>query len=174
MSPSHHLAADPLNVASRHFQQDGVPILREFLAGPSGDRGACRQRFDAPMFSAIADRTVPIDPDMPAFRRSACLSVINAAVKNDSGANTCADGGIKDISVTTPCTPLRFRQSRSIRVVVDSYGSLIKPAHLLGQRIVVPDCEIGRIEDGASARIQRPGRADTDGSNLIVRNRVGK
>src|SRR5258708_26082366 len=106
----------------RHFQKDGGWILREFLAGPSGDRGACRQCFDAATFPAITDRTVPIDPDMSAFRRGARLPLINAAVKNDSAANAGANGGTKDISVTTPCTPLHCRHSRSTRPLVASHA----------------------------------------------------
>jgi hypothetical protein len=71
---SHYLAADLLKVASRHFQQDRSSDSARVSGAPSGDRGACHQRFDAAMFSAIADRTVPIDPDMSAFRRLSSLT----------------------------------------------------------------------------------------------------
>jgi hypothetical protein len=111
----------------------------------------------------IANRSVAVDPQVPAFRRSACLSMKNAAIKNVSCADSGAHSGVKEVSIATTRAPLRFRQRRGIGVVIDSYGHVIHSAHFLGQRAVMPDREIRRTDDDTSFRIQRSQGADADG-----------
>ena len=53
-------------------------------------------------------------------------------------------------TATDPPAKLRFRQGRSIGVAIHLYGHLIQSAHFLGQRVVMPDREIGRIDNDPS------------------------
>src|ERR1035437_5798043 len=108
MSLSHHFAAYGLNIAARHFPKDGIRILSTFLTCASGDRGTCCQRFDAAAFPAIANRSVDIDPQVPAFPGSACPSMKNAAIEDNSCADSGAHAGVKDVRIATPRAPLRF------------------------------------------------------------------
>src|ERR1019366_5094183 len=126
-------------------------------------------RFDAAAFPAIANRSVDIDPQVPAFPGSACPSMKNAAIEDNSCADSGAHAGVKDVRIATPRAPLRFLQRRGIGVVVDSYRHIMQAAHFLGQRVVMPDREIGRIDDDASFRIQWPRGADADGCDLVLR-----
>ncbi len=174
MSLSYHFAADSLKIAPGDFQKERLAILREFLLCTSGDRGTRRQCFNAAAFPAIAKRTAAIDPKMAAFRRSARSSMINAAVKNNSCTDTGTNARVKDVWIATACTPLGFRQSGGIGVVIDFNVDVIKTAHLLGQRVVMPDGEIWRIDDDAGVRIQRPRRAYANCFNLILRRGVGE
>src|SRR3981081_1223162 len=116
MSPSHHFAAHSLKIAARHLPKDGIWILCKFLTCSAGDRGTRCQRFDAAAFPAIAKRSVDIDPQMPAFRGSASLPVKNAAIENNSCADSGAHGGVKDASIATARPPFRFGQRPGIGV----------------------------------------------------------
>src|SRR5260370_1629059 len=174
MSLYTHFDVYRLNISTGHFHQERLGLPRKLLLGTSGDRRPCRQCFDAAAFPAIAKRTVSIGSEMPSFRGGTRSSMINASVKNDSCTDAGANAGIKDVSVATSRTPLGFRQSSGIGVVIDFDRNAIKTAHLLGQRVVMPDREIRRIYDDAGIRIQRPGRAYADGAKTSWRRRVGE
>jgi hypothetical protein len=62
----------------------------------------------------------------------------------------CVLPGLKEVSVATARPPLRFCQGGGIGVVIHLYGHLIRSAHFLGQRVVMPDREIGRIDNNPS------------------------
>src|SRR5713226_7121246 len=172
MSLSNHFAADHRKIATGHFHEERFGILLEFLTCTSGDRRTRRQRFDAAAFPTIAKRTAAVDSEMAAFPRGAGPSMINAAVKNDSCTDTGANACVKDVPIATPRAPLGFRQSRGIGVVIDPDMNVIKSPHLLGQRVVMPDREIWRIDDDPGMRIQWPWRANADCFNLILGSRV--
>ena len=113
------------------------------------------------MLSAVACWSVTIDSDVAALRRRTGPSMVDTPVKNNSRADAGSNARIENISIAASRAPLCFRQSRRVGVIVDFHIHVIEPAHLLCQRIVMPDRKIRWVNDHARERIQRPRSADS-------------
>jgi hypothetical protein len=105
----HHLTGHRLGIAASHFQQNGFRILGQLLARASSDGGARRENLDAAALAARAKRTVGVDAHVAAFGGGPRAAVINAAVEDDSRADTGADGGVKNVAKAASRAPFCFR-----------------------------------------------------------------
>src|SRR5215472_207339 len=113
-----------------------------------------------------------INSQVTAFGCCAAPSVVDAAVQNDSRADSRADGGVKDVAITASGTPLGFRQRCRVGVVIYLCGDSADATDLLGQRKIAPAGHIRRVNNHPGAGIQRTWRADADGLNVRVVARI--
>src|SRR5580700_10896609 len=129
MGSTHHLTSDVVNTASGQFQDGRAAAGCDLLRGPVGDGGAGSQGFDAAQFAASAARAAIVDGVVTALGCGSRATVIDAVVENNAGADSGADGGVENVSITAPSTPYGFRQSRCVAVIVDTNRQAISLRH---------------------------------------------
>ena len=165
-APSGPATRHGLRVASRHFLQQRARKRRDFLACAACDRRSGRHCFDTSTLPAIADWPMDIDSDVTSFAGGPGPPVVNLSIEQNSRPHTGPDRRIEDISVAPSRAPLRFRQSSGIGVVVDPHVYLVKLAKLIGEWVILPDGEIGRVNDHAREWVQGARSTNPDGSKF--------
>ena len=108
---------------------------------------------------------------MPALAGRAGAAMIDLPVQHNSGADSSADGGVKHVAIAASRSPQRLGKSGGIGVVIDFDAHAIDLRDLRRQRKIAPAREVGRIDDDSRLRVERPGRADSDSADQIVRAR---
>ena len=163
-------ACDRVDVSACEFEHHGLASgsFREARARFFTDRRAGRQRFNATALAAAAERAMVIDDQVPGFGGCARASVIDAAVKENSRADACADAGVKHIAITAAGSPERLGKACGLGVVLQFHGAAVAASNFGGQRIASPASYVGRIQHHARVWIERARSANSDAARATV------
>src|SRR5204863_2854879 len=115
---------------------------------------------------AAAHRTAIINTDVSTLSRRSGTTVINFAIEQNPGPNSCADGGVENIAIAACRSPAGFGEGGGVGIVIYFDRYAVHFLYRRGQRKVSPTRHIGRVKDYSGLGIERTGRADSNSRNF--------